>query len=198
MKRIILASKSPRRHEILNIAGLSHEIRVSDADEKVNVGVPCREAVKIIAERKAAAVLCNVLAEKAGGENRDFVIIAADTALEVDGVMLGKPSDTEDAKRMLRMISGRCHFVHTGIAVTDGKKTVCETVTTTVTMRKISEKEICGYVESGECLDKAGAYALQGKAGAFVESIVGDCFNVIGLPLCRTCEVLSEFGISLY
>ncbi len=196
-RRIILASKSPRRHEILNIAGLDHEVRVSNANENVGNDIPCAEAVRIISKRKAEAVLHDVMSENEGA-TADFVVIGADTALEVDGVLLGKPKDTADAERMLRTISKRGHLVHTGITVTDGIETVSETVTTAVYMRELSETDIHGYAESGEGLDKAGAYAIQGKAGAFVTSVDGDFFNVIGLPLCRVCEILPRFGITLF
>lgn len=198
-KKIILASKSPRRHEILNVAGLEHEIIVSDADETVPDGTTPAEAVKLISKRKAEAVLRYITEEKQNEEyGAGFVIIAADTVVDVDGSIYGKPKDIEDAERMLRSLSGRRHFVHTGVTLTDGKKSVSETVTTSVCMRDISEKEIKAYASGGEVLDKAGAYAVQGKAGAFVSSLEGDCYNVVGLPLCRTCELLSDFGIKLF
>lgn len=196
MKKLILASKSPRRHEILTLAGLDHEIIVSNADESVPEGATPAEAVREISRRKAAAVL-DCLSEKE--ESLDnVVIIAADTVVDVDGEVLGKPSDNDDAVRMLKMLSGRRHLVHTGITVTDGTGTVSEYVTTGVVMREIGEKEIKAYVSEGNVLDKAGAYAVQGKAGAFVSSLDGDFFNVVGLPLCRTCEILSDFGIELF
>lgn len=200
MKKIILASKSPRRHEILNIAGLEHEIIVSDADETVPDGTAPAEAVGLISERKAKAVLKYITEENPGAEEYTdgFVIIAADTVVDVDGIIFGKPKDIEDAERMIRALSGRKHYVHTGITLTDGKKSVSETVTTAVCMRDISEREIKAYAACGEALDKAGAYAVQGKAGAFVSSMEGDYFNVVGLPLCRTCERLADFGIKLF
>ena len=194
MKKIILASKSPRRHEILTLAGLEHEIIVSDADESVPDTLTPAEAVKAISRKKADAVLSEVDTAK---YPEGFVIVAADTVVDVDGVIFGKPKGIADAERMLRPLSDRRHFVHTGVTVTDGVKTIATVETTAVIMREISENEIKGYAASSEPLDKAGAYAVQGKAGAFVKKLEGDYFNVMGLPLCRACEILKEFGINL-
>lgn len=191
MKKIILASKSPRRHEILNLAGLDHEIKVSDADERLPKGIGAAEAAKVIAERKALAVKAETLCD-------NTVIIAADTVVEVDGEIYGKPRDAADAKRMLSKLSGSVHFVHTGISIIDGDKNYSETVTTEVTMREIFEDEIDGYVASLEPMDKAGAYGIQGMGGAFVSSLKGDYFNVMGLPLCRVCSILRECGMPLF
>ncbi len=190
MRRLILASKSPRRDEILDLAGYAHEVIVSDADESLTEGISAKDAVKEISRRKAAAVF-----EKTSGER---VIVAADTVVEDGGEVYGKPKDARDAERMLRSMSGGHHFVHTGITVTDGDKTISETVTTKVFMRDLSDREIEGYIESGAPFDKAGAYGIQGAAGAFVEKLEGDYFNVMGLPLCRISEILSEFGIGLF
>ncbi|MBR6917726.1 MAG: septum formation protein Maf [Clostridia bacterium] len=190
MKKIILASKSPRRDEILTMAGIRHEVIVSDADESLEEDFCAADAAREISKRKALAVL-NVTS----GER---VIIGADTVVENLGETYGKPADADDAKRMLEAMSGGHHFVHTGITVTDGVRTVNECVTTEVFMRRLSEEEIEGYIKSGEPFDKAGAYGIQGIAGAFVEKLVGDYFNVMGLPLCRITEILSEFGIGLF
>ena len=190
MKRLILASKSPRRDEILSLAGYVHEVIVSDADETLPAGTSPRDAVAEISKRKAEAVLSETAGER--------VVIGADTVVEDRGEVYGKPKDREDAERMLRSMSGSRHLVHTGITVTDGVKTVSETVTTEVRMRPLSEREIEGYIDSGAPFDKAGAYGIQGAAGAFVESLTGDYFNVMGLPLCRISEILSEFGIGLF
>lgn len=199
MKKLILASKSPRRHEILNTAGFCHDVFVSDADESVPGGITCKEAVKLISQKKVESVLETVKNEYSLEKFPEgFVIVAADTVVDVDGVMFGKPKDKDDAERMLRSLSGRGHCVHTGITVTDGVKTVSDTVTTVVNMRSLNDEEIRDYVKGEEVLDKAGAYAIQSKAGAFVRSIEGDYFNVVGLPLCRTTEILSDFGIKLF
>lgn len=190
MKKLILASKSPRRDEILTLVGLGHEIFVSDADETVPEGMSAADCAALNSARKAAAVI-----EKTSG---DRVVLAADTVVEVGSETFGKPKDAEDAARMLLAMSGGHHLVHTGITVTDGRRTVTETVTTGVVMRRLSECEIDGYIESGEPFDKAGAYGIQGIAAAFVESLDGDYFNVMGLPICRVCEILGTFGIGLF
>ena len=194
MKKIILASKSPRRHEILTLAGFEHEIIVSDADESVPASYTPAEAVRAISAKKASAVLSEI---DTSLYEDGLVIVAADTVVDVDGVIFGKPKGEADAERMLRVLSGRRHFVHTGVTVTDGRKTLTAVETTAVVMREIKEDEIKGYAASGEPLDKAGAYAVQGKAGAFVKKLEGDYFNVMGLPLCVTCGMLNEFGINL-
>ena len=190
MRRLILASKSPRRDEILDLAGYAHEVMVSDADESLEDGISAADAVREISRRKADAVVSET--------DGDRVIVAADTVVENDGEIYGKPKDEDDARRMLRKMSGGHHLVHTGITVTDGVKTVSETVTTEVFMRDITQSEIDGYIASGAPFDKAGAYGIQGAAGAFVEKLIGDYFNVMGLPVCRLSEILSEFGIGLF
>ena len=190
MRRLILASKSPRRDEILDLAGYAHEVIVSDADESLEDGISALDAVREISIRKAEAVLSET--------DGDRVIVAADTVVENDGEIYGKPKDEDDARRMLERMSGGHHFVHTGITVTDGDRTVSETVTTEVFMRELSQHEIDGYIASRAPFDKAGAYGIQGAAGAFVEKLIGDYFNVMGLPICRLSEILSEFGIGLF
>ncbi len=190
MRRLILASKSPRRDEILDLAGYEHEVIVSDADESLEDGMAAVDAVREISRRKADAVLA--------ATDGDRVIVAADTVVENEGEIYGKPKDADDARRMLVKMSGGRHFVHTGVTVTDGRRTVSETVTTEVFMRELSSCEIEGYVSSGAPFDKAGAYGIQGAAGAFVEKLIGDYFNVMGLPICRLSEILSEFGIGLF
>lgn len=191
MKKLILASKSPRRHEILTLAGFDHEIKVSDADESLPSGIAADEAAREISRRKAEAVARET-------EGASAVVIAADTVVEADGEIFGKPVDRADAERMLRRLSGGVHLVHTGVTVMDGDRVFSETVTTEVTMRALHEDEIKGYIESGEPMDKAGAYGIQGKGGAFVSSLRGDYFNVMGLPLCRVCSILRECGIILF
>jgi len=190
MKKLILASKSPRRDEILTLVGYPHEILVSDADETISPGTSATDAVATISKRKADAVVAETSGER--------VVLAADTVVEAHGEIFGKPKDASDAERMLHAMSGGRHFVHTGVTVTDGERTVCETVTTEVFMRELSEDEIAGYIASGEPFDKAGAYGIQGIAGAFVESLDGDYFNVMGLPVCRVSQILREFGIGLF
>ena len=190
MKRIILASKSPRRDELMYLAGYPHEVIVSDADETLEAGVGASEGAAEISRRKARAVLFETSGER--------IIVAADTVVESDGEIFGKPKDAPDAERMLRAMSGGQHFVHTGLTVTDGERVVTRCVTTKVYMRSLSDGEIEGYIKSGEPFDKAGAYGIQGIAGAFVERLEGDYFNVMGLPLCALSEILEDFGIGLF
>ncbi len=190
MKRLILASKSPRRDELLYLAGYEHEIIVSDADETVPEGTGAADGAMHVSKRKAQAVI-----EATDGER---VVVAADTVVEAGGEVFGKPKDARDAERMLRAMSGGRHLVHTGVTVTDGKRYLSDTVTTVVFMRKLDGSEIAGYIKSGEPFDKAGAYGIQGIAGTFVERLEGDYFNVMGLPLCRVSALLKEFGIELF
>ncbi|MBR5382047.1 MAG: septum formation protein Maf [Oscillospiraceae bacterium] len=173
---IILASKSPRRREILSLMGIT-DFSVSPApDEEQVTGLPPDETVKRIAEGKAKAV---------ARLHESALVIAADTLVFLDGEMLGKPKDESDAKRMLRALSGRSHEVYTGVCVMkDGKKELaCER--TVVRFRPLTDGEIDEYVASGEPMDKAGAYGAQGRGSVLVEGIEGDFFNVMGLPACR-------------
>jgi len=186
-RRLILASASPRRHEILKTAGIVHTVRSADADESLPAGITPAAAVEMLSARKAAAAL-----ERA--EEND-IILAADTVVSLDNVILGKPADADNARRMLRTLSGRAHAVFTGVTVTDGRVTVTVHEKTLVRMRTILPDEIEAYIASGDPMDKAGAYGYQSLAGIFVEAIEGDYFNVVGLPLCRVSTVLRDsFG----
>lgn len=192
--RIILASKSPRRDEILNLASIKHEIIVSDADESLPEGILPTDAVKLLSEIKARAVVNTAFNGKLPPNT---VILGADTVVEWNGEIFGKPKDNDDARRMLTSLSGCDHYVHTGFTLISEDKTVTESVTTKVTMRDIREDELEYYINSGEPKDKAGAYAIQGFAGLFVSSFDGDYYNVVGLPLCRVWEALRELGYRL-
>jgi len=191
---LILASGSPRRREILTDAGIPFTVLVTEADETLPGGLSPEESVKELSLRKAAAAVRFA--------NAGSVVLAADTmvAAQKDGteVILGKPRDREDAKAMLRLLSGGTHRVLTGITLTDGYRTVTDAVSTLVHMREITEEELERYVATGSPLDKAGAYGIQEHAGLFVTGITGDYFNVVGLPLCRVGEILSrDFGFAL-
>lgn len=172
--RLILASGSPRRRELLAGMGYTFEIIKPDVDE--DVPGRARDVVGILSRRKAEAVARNV---------DDGVIIASDTLVSLDGEALGKPADEADAHRMLRMLSGRTHEVFTGVTVIDAARGIEETrvVRTGVKFRDLSDGEIDAYIRTGEPMDKAGAYAIQGGAGAFVESYDGSYENVIGFPV---------------
>ena len=189
MTRLILASQSPRRRELLRQMGVEFDIRPADTEIEAE-GLPPDEAVQAIALAKGQTV-----AETAAeGE----LILAADTEVFFGGELLGKPKDKADAVRMLRQLSGQKHRVYTGVAlIMDGKvRTGAEA--TDVYFRALTEDEIVRYAETGEPLDKAGAYGLQGKAAHFVRRIEGDVYNVIGLPLCLVAEMTREMGVLLF
>lgn len=173
-EKVILASGSPRRRELLGDMGIEFEIDVPDVDETV-AGAP-DEMVRVLAERKARAV-----AEK----RSEGLIVAADTLVALDGRALGKPANDEEAKEMLSSLSGRTHDVFTGVCVMDAASGRCmvEADRTGVCFREVSNEEIESYVATGEPRDKAGAYAIQGGAGAFVSGYEGSRTNVIGLPV---------------
>ncbi|MBQ7334615.1 MAG: septum formation inhibitor Maf [Clostridia bacterium] len=189
--RLILASGSPRRHELLTTAGIPHEIRVPMADETLPPHVESRRAVALLSQRKAAAAL-------AVSPEGEALVLAADTGVSLDGEILGKPHSEEEARQMLMRLSGRSHTVCTGVTVADRHKSVTAVEVTAVRMRKILPEEIDAYVASGDPMDKAGAYGIQGKAGVFVSGIDGDYFNVVGLPVCLVGNILTKhFGFQL-
>ena len=180
--KLILASQSPRRRELLGLLGLPFEIRVPNADETMEPGKEPAQQVALVSRRKAEAT----------PRDEDTVVIAADTIVVCDGKILGKPKDREDAVRMLRLLSGRTHQVMTGMTVLYGNKVTNCTEVTQVTFRALCDREILRYVDSGEPMDKAGAYGIQGGAALFAQGICGDYFNVVGLPVCRLVQVLQE------
>lgn len=199
--KFILASASPRRRSMLKHLGIEPTVITSQADESVTADSP-EQAVTLIAQRKATAVR-NALAKptKSGAVflKDDDIIVAADTVVvSPDGELLGKPYDREDAKQMLRTLSGREHRVISGICIMQGEKTVTHAEVTYVTFATLSDTTIEAYAESGECDDKAGAYGIQDTAALWIEGIRGDYFNVVGLPIHRLETLLQEqFGLSL-
>lgn len=178
---IILASKSPRRRELLAALGYKFEIRVSDADENIGEEIFPGDAVKILAQRKAEAVKPTAMA--------DDIIIACDTLVDLDGHALGKPKDKDDAVSMLMSLSGKTHCVHSGICVIRGRDMYSDVDTSFVTFVGFDEKTAREYVETGEPMDKAGAYAIQGLGARFVDSMNGNLDTVIGLP----CGMLEHY-----
>ena len=181
---LILASASPRRKELLGLFGIPFTIRVADIDETMDENKSPFDEVGRVSRAKALAVPRN------GGE----IVIAADTIVVCEGKVLGKPRDPEQAKAMLRLLSGRDHQVMTGCTVlTDDK---CETFTevTDLHFRQLGENEIEKYVASGEPMDKAGAYGIQGGAALFCQRMTGDYYNVMGLPVCRLWETLKAMA----
>lgn len=180
--RYILASASPRRKEILSAIGLEFEVIVSDADEKSDVKDPVL-LTKELASQKGMAV-AKLLAER-GEELSDTVIISADTVVACEGEILGKPRDEEDARRMLRMLSGKAHSVISGMALTYRGVTYADASLTKVFFDELDESFIQAYIKSGSPMDKAGAYGIQEKAALIVSKVEGSYFNVVGLdPNC--------------
>lgn len=187
---IVLASGSPRRRELLEQMGLKHyHIVTPDVDEHMEGHPAPDELVEALSRRKAEAVR-----EKAGA---DALVIAADTVVALDGAILGKPHSREQAAAMLAALSGREHAVYTGLTVLRGERAVTEHERTTVTFRELTEAEISAYVSTGEPMDKAGAYGIQGVGALLITGISGDYFNVMGLPVCRLGRMLGEFGVDV-
>ena len=190
--KYILASASPRRKEILENLGLKFSVITSEANEESDVCDP-EELTMLLAKRKGEAVR-DLLASS--GENlSDTVIIAADTVVACDGEILGKPQDKADAERMIRMLSGKAHTVTSGVALIHRDKTVSAASTTKVTFDTLTEEFINGYISSDEPYDKAGGYAIQGKAAVVISSIEGCYFSVVGLPVNCLCKLAKENGI---
>ncbi len=187
--KIILASKSPRRKELLSLLDLEFQIITADIDETMNSSLPVTDEVARISYEKALAV--------ANGLSDDTVIISADTIVELDGILMGKPIDQNNAFNMLKSLSGKSHNVHTAVTVLSGNKHETRVVTTAVTFRKLTDDEINSYIETREPMDKAGAYGIQGRASKFVSGIVGDYFNVVGLPVCELSLMLKNFDINI-
>ncbi len=185
MKRIVLASASPRRKEILSLYYKNPEIIPADADERVPEGTPPDETVRILAARKARAVSGAV-------GDPDAIYIGSDTVVCARGEILGKPTDRADAKRMLSLLSGTVHEVWSGVCVIANGKETAAAECTRVYMRKVDQATVEKYVASGECDDKAGAYAIQGLAGVLVERIEGSYQNVVGLPVVTLDRLLGE------
>jgi septum formation protein len=185
--RLLLASTSPRRRELLRRAGFDFEVRPSHIVEEIQRGERPEEFARRAAREKATQVAASC-------PTGSFVL-GADTVVVIDGEMLGKPSDPQDATRMLRLLSGRTHQVHTGICLVRAPDEIeaLKHETTLVTFRELDEEEIRRYVVSGEPLDKAGAYAVQGLASKFVTRISGCYSNVVGLPVALVYEILKPF-----
>jgi septum formation protein len=187
---LILASASPRRHELLTQAGLRFTAEAANLNEDLLPNEAAAAYVQRLAEEKAQAVWN---AHSSSDTNDDpLVVLGADTCVVVEGNILGKPADSADARRMLEMLSGRTHAVLTGIAAISAKRTVRDLDITQVTFNVITDVEIARYIASGEPLDKAGAYAIQGYAARWIPRIEGCYFNVVGLPIARTIAALAQ------
>ena len=189
MPKFILASNSPRRKELLGQMGITDfKVSAPNVDESVEDGLTPPQIVEQLSQRKAQAA-----AKKAGASD---LIIAADTVVALDGAVLGKPHSESEAFSMLTALSGREHHVYTGVTVLQGDRAVTEHEETAVVFRALEPGEIRGYIATGEPMDKAGAYGIQGFGSLLVEGIHGDYFNVMGLPVCALGRALQEFGVT--
>ena len=185
---LILASQSPRRRELLGLTGLDFIVRVADIDETMDPGGAPFEEVARVSRMKAQAV------SREPGD----VVIAADTIVVCEGKMLGKPRDESDAFRILSLLSGRTHEVMTGMTVLRDEEIVTHTEVTKIHFRDLHPEEIRAYIATGEPMDKAGAYGIQGGAALFADQMEGDYYNVMGLPVCRLAMILRSLGLPVW
>ncbi len=186
--RVVLASASPRRHELLGMIGIAHEVDPADIDESLRDGESDTGYALRLATEKGLAV---------AARHPDALIIAADTIVVVDGRIFGKPVDRADACRMLRVLSGRTHVVHTAVAVVRdaGRRRESTVESTRVTFRELGDDEIAAYVATGEPMDKAGAYGIQGYGASIVDRVEGDYFTVMGLAVRQLVSLLERVGV---
>ena len=189
-RRIILASASPRRREILGLTGLKFSVDVSEYEEDMKLGLKPHQLARFLSSEKAKTI---------AAKYPNALVIAADTFIVFREKLLGKPHTEEEASRMLVLLNGRSHSVITGFTIIDTKtkKKLSRSVETKVYFRKMTEQEIKSYVRTGEPLDKAGAYAIQGRGAVIVRKIEGDYLNVVGLPLNSLIEALKKFGVAV-
>ena len=185
--QLILASQSPRRKELLGLFHIPFTICVADIDETMDPDLSPAEEVARVSRAKAEAIPRDPM----------DVVIAADTIVVCNGEVLGKPKDADDAFRMLRMLSGRDHQVMTGMTVLRGEHCITTTEITDIHFRELSDREIWNYVRSGEPMDKAGSYGIQGGAALFAEKLCGDYYNVMGLPVCWLGQILKQISPEL-
>jgi nucleoside triphosphate pyrophosphatase len=184
--RVVLASGSPRRHQLLNLIGIEHEVNPSNIDETMRPREAPRRHAERLAREKASTVAVR---------DPDLITIGADTVVVVNRKVLGKPADTSDAARMLGMLSGREHTVITAVAVARGRKLRSAIEEVRVKFRRLRDDEIEAYIATGEPMDKAGAYGIQGFGATIVERIEGDYFAVMGLPLVRLVGLMRDVGV---
>ena len=183
--RVVLASQSPRRRDLLDLIGMRHEVRPADIDETVFPAEQPAQYTERLAREKARTI---------GEREPDAITIGSDTTVVIDGDILGKPADEADARRMLRRLSGREHTVFTAVAVAHGHRIASSVEEVLVRFRELSDETIADYVATGEPMDKAGAYGIQGYGATIVERIEGDYFAVMGLPLGRMVRLMAELG----
>ncbi|RFU71580.1 septum formation inhibitor Maf [Peribacillus saganii] len=182
--QLILASSSPRRKELLQMLRIPFDIKTLETDETILPGMSGKEAVEDLAYRKAKAV---------ADSNQECCVIGADTVVVLDGQILGKPLDREDAARTLSMLSGKKHSVYTGVAIIEGQSSLVFSEKTDVVFWELSKEEIETYLDSGEPFDKAGSYGIQGYGSLLVKEISGDYYTVVGLPVSRLARELQAF-----
>lgn len=182
--QLILGSQSPRRKELLGLFHIPFTVKVADIDEAMDPSRPPAEEVARVSRAKAEAI------SRSAGD----VVIAADTIVVLEGEVLGKPRDEADAIRMLTALSGRDHQVMTGVTVLRDERALTHTEITDIHFRPLSQKEIAAYVATGEPMDKAGSYGIQGGAALFAEKLHGDYYNVMGLPVCRLWQMLQKIA----
>jgi len=195
---LVLASASPRRRELLTQAGYSFTVQPAHIPEDARQGEDPIAYVVRLAREKAEAVFRETGNSEQGTVNSgsgELVVLGADTTVTVDGQILGKPEDAVDAARMLRMLAGRTHLVMTGVAVVTATRTEVAAEVTAVRFLSLSDAEIAEYIATGEPMDKAGAYAIQGRAAKWIPRIDGDYFNVVGLPLALVSTMLEAAGL---
>ena len=185
---LILASQSPRRRELLGLTGLPFVVRAADIDETMDPSRDPFDEVARVSRLKAEAV----------ARKPEDVVIAADTIVVCGGEVLGKPRNEADAFHILSLLSGRHHEVMTGMTVVCGDKVITHTEVTKIHFRELHPEEIRAYIASGEPMDKAGAYGIQGGAALFADEMVGDYYNVMGLPVCRLAVILRSLGLPIW
>jgi septum formation protein len=195
---LVLASASPRRRELLAQAGYRFQVHPAHILEDPSPGEDPIAYVTRLAREKAEAVFreLNTADPESGGNGNSLAVLGADTTVTLDNTILGKPENAADASRMLRLLSGRTHRVITGVAVVTAKRTDVATEVTAVRFLTLTDEEIADYIATGEPMDKAGAYAIQGRAARWILRIEGCYFNVVGLPLALICSMLEPHGIS--
>lgn len=181
---LVLASASPRRRELLLNAGISFTVHATNIDETLAPGEDAVAYVRRLASAKASAAPAGV----------DDLVLAADTVVCLDGVILGKPASVGEAQMMLRVLSGKTHEVHTAICLRFGLRSLVDVATTRVTFLTMTDEQIEEYSSSGEPMDKAGAYGIQGLASRYIHSVEGCYFNVVGLPVSLVCQRMAELG----
>jgi septum formation protein len=192
--RLVLASASPRRAELLRAAGIAFEVLAVDVDERVRAAEVPVDYVRRLASLKSATAAARMTPNLAAAHTVDTIVLGADTTVVVDGEVLGKPADPADAAEMLRRLSGRTHQVMTGVSLRSAARELTHVDVTAVEVAALSLDEVAWYVASGEGRDKAGAYAIQGLAARFIPRIDGSYSNVVGLPVASVWRLLRELG----